>query len=140
MKRAQLAVAVAIMVSSVGLAGSSAGRLQAPHKQPPLLTATDRDNGRTIGLRLGQRLRVVLSSTYWMFQASSNPTVLRPDGRVRVTPRQGCVAGAGCGTAAATYLGVGPGGARVRATRTSCGEAMGCTEATSRFSLQVLVR
>jgi hypothetical protein len=122
--------------------GCGTGRAlpEAAHAAPTVVTVTNRDNGRTITLVLHQRLRVVLSSTYWTLQESSNPAALRMAGRPRITPRpSGCVPGAGCGTATATYGTVAPGSALVTATRTSCGEAMGCTGATSRFSLHVVV-
>src|SRR5260221_13369330 len=43
----------------------------------PIVTVTYRNNGGTVVLRPGQRLQVVLSSTDWHFQNSSNPTGLR---------------------------------------------------------------
>jgi hypothetical protein len=102
---------------------------------------TDRDDGHTVTLRLGQRLRVVLSSTYWEFRGSSHPSVLHLVGRPQVNPQpSGCVAGAGCGTATAIYVAAAAGRSTVTATRTSCGEAMGCTAASGRFSLAVVVR
>jgi hypothetical protein len=91
-------------------------------------------------LRRGQRITIVLSSTYWHFQESSNPAVLQSDGQPRTSPQpSGCVPGGGCGTATATYLAVATGGAVVTATRTSCGEAMGCTGADGLYSLRVVV-
>jgi hypothetical protein len=104
------------------------------------ITATDKDNGRTVTLGRGRRVRIVLSSTYWHFQGSSDPAVLRIDGQPRVSPQpSGCVPGAGCGTATATYLAVAAGDAVITATRTSCGEAMGCTGGNDRYSLRVVV-
>jgi hypothetical protein len=66
--------------------------------------------------------------------------VLRIVGRPKVTPRPGCVPGAGCGTAVAVYRAMGAGHATVKATRSSCGEAMGCTGSKGRFALRVVVR
>jgi hypothetical protein len=104
-------------------------------------TATGTDNGRTLTLKRGQWLQIVLASTYWHFQTSSNPAVLRLDGRPQVNPQpSGCVPGAGCGTATANYLALTAGSAVVTATRTSCGEAAGCTGTNGLFSLRVLVR
>ncbi len=111
-----------------------------PAPPPHTLRATETDNGRTVALRPGQRLEVALASTYWQLQRLSS-TVLRLDSGPFVRPRpSGCVPGAGCGTVIATYVAVAPGSAEVVATRTSCGEAMGCTGATGRYLLHVVVR
>lgn len=105
------------------------------------VTVTEKDNGTTLTLVAGQRVRVVLSSTYWQFQDSSDPAVLRADGQPRVSPQpSGCVPGAGCGTATATFLAVASGSAEIKATRTSCGEAMGCTGNEGLYTLRVTVR
>jgi hypothetical protein len=130
---------------------SSARPTQAPSSQTPAIaspttggdtiTASDGDNGGTLSLNPGQRLRVVLDSTYWTFNESSNPQVLRLDGQPSVSPQpSGCVPGAGCGTTTATYVAVSDGTAVVTATRTSCGEAEGCTGASGQYSVQVVVR
>lgn len=82
----------------------------------------------------------MLSSTYWKFHGSSNTAVLHPLGLPEVRPQpSGCVPGSGCGTATATYRAVAAGRVQVVATRTSCGEAMGCTAASGRFVLYVIV-
>lgn len=107
---------------------------------PGSATVTDRAKGHTIRLRLGEALRVVLSSTYWTFHDSSDTAVLRLMGSPQVRPQpSGCVAGGGCGTATATYRAKAAGRAQVIATRKSCGEAMGCTAASGRFVLYVVV-
>jgi hypothetical protein len=67
--------------------------------------------------------------------------VLRPQGAPVVLPQpSGCVVGQGCGTVTAWYVGAAVGAAKVTASRTSCGEAMGCTAATGSFTLRVVVR
>ena len=155
MKRSPITTALALLLSLAGCASlSSTPQMASSHHptvsltpvpsdrpQRAVISVTGRDNGRTITLKRGQRLRVVLSSTYWTFQNSSNRAVLSLDGRPRITRRaSGCVAGAGCGTVTATYVAKAAGPALVTATRTSCGEAMGCTDATGRYSLDVVVR
>jgi hypothetical protein len=108
--------------------------------QPPAtVTVTDKGNGSTVTLVIGQRLRLVLSSTYWQLQDSSDQSVLRTDVRPFVSPQAGCVPGAGCGTAIGTYVAVAPGQVEVKATRTSCGEAMACTGTEGLFTLRVIV-
>jgi predicted secreted protein len=103
-------------------------------------TLTDADNGRTVALRVGERLRVVLASTYWELQPSSDPTVLQADGQPVVAPqRNGCVVGQGCGTVTAEFTAHAPGSATVTATRTTCGEALACAPADRRYQVVVTV-
>ena len=103
-------------------------------------SVSDRDNGTTVRLHTGGRLRVVLDSTYWAFAPSSDPAVLRGDGTPVVDPQaSGCVPGAGCGTVTATFTAVAGGSATVTATRTTCGEAMRCTGANGRYTVTVVV-
>ena len=143
MKRRRPALVAALVISTAAWTGCGTGHAftASGRTLPKVVTVTDRDNGRTITLKLHQRLRVVLSSTYWTQKESSNPAIIRLVGQPRITPQpSGCVPGAGCGTATASYSTVAPGSALITATRTSCGEAMGCTAASSRFTLHVLVR
>ena len=137
LKVARRWAALSVAVLMLGVAGASAPNISA--NGSVVVRATDRDNGHTVRLRPRQRLLVILSSTYWQLRGSSNSTVLRLVGQPKITPRAGCVPGAGCGTATATYLAAIIGKATVTATRTSCGEAMGCTPAASRFTLNVVV-
>ncbi len=102
-------------------------------------TATDANDGQTITLKVGNHLRVALSSTYWEFQASSAPSVLRPDASPTVSPSPGCIPGGGCGTATTTFTATAPGHATVIATRTSCGEAMSCTGSAGHYQVEVVV-
>ena len=112
----------------------------APSAAPGTTTLTEHDNGTTVALRVGERLRVVLASTYWTFPPSSNPTVLHPDGQPTVSPQiRGCVPGQGCGTVTADFTASSTGTATVTATRTTCGEALTCTPANSRYQVTITV-
>jgi predicted secreted protein len=103
-------------------------------------TVTDQANGQTIDLRQGQVLQVVLSSTYWMIHGSSDSAVLSQLAGPDPQPRQsGCVPGQGCGTITAAYRAVATGQAQVSASRSVCGEALGCTGANSQFLVYVIV-
>lgn len=137
MTRRRLTLLVALLAST----GAGCAHA-APTTLPlPVVKVGDAADGHTVVLRRGQRLRVVLASTYWQFHRSSNPDVLRMGGPPVVKPRlTGCVPGQGCGTATATFVASTLGRAVVTATRTSCGEAMGCTAESGRYSLVVVVR
>ena len=105
-----------------------------------VVTATDGDNGRELTLRPGQQLKVVLASTYWNIVGSSDTAVLRTDGQPHTNPQpSGCVPGGGCGTVTQVFVAVAAGQAMVTATRTSCGEAMGCVGSSGQYSLRVIV-
>jgi hypothetical protein len=103
-------------------------------------TVTDHANGQTIDLRQGQVLQVVLSSTYWQIHGSSNSAVLSLLSGPSTQPQpSGCVPGQGCGTVTAVYRAVAAGRAQVSASRSVCGEALGCTGANSQFVVHVVV-
>lgn len=110
---------------------------------PTGLTAQDADNGRTITMSVGERITVTLHNTYWHF-ADPTGTALRTAGQhTTTTPLNGpghCVPGQGCGTVATWYDAVAPGTATVTASRTSCGEARGCTGNDGSYRLTVVVR
>jgi hypothetical protein len=89
-------------------------------------TLTDSSCGTSIEARVGQRIDVSLGSTYWSFEASSDPAVMQQDGSTQIAPAGSCVPGGGCGTADATFDAVGAGHATIKATRIACGEALGC--------------
>jgi hypothetical protein len=105
-----------------------------------LQVAGDADNGRTLELRIGDRLEVGLHSTYWTIKGSSNPQVLLAESPVVISPSLSrCVPGGGCGTVAMTFDVVGTGSADVTASRTSCGEAMGCIGGDGSYKITVVV-
>jgi predicted secreted protein len=104
------------------------------------VVATDADNGKTITIKVGQRLEIRLSSTYWVFGSSSNIAVLRSAGPQVASPQpSGCVPGGGCGVVTATFDAIRAGQADVTAARTSCGEALRCTAEQSKYRLTVSV-
>lgn len=134
----------------LALAASVGGCTSAPSASTPgrQVTATVSDNGHTLHLAVGDRLTVVLSSTYWSVPASNSDRVLRPDSHhYSVAPLTGssstidqtCVVGEGCGSVTATFTATSAGGEVVTASRTSCGEAMRCVGSAGTYRLTVLV-
>jgi hypothetical protein len=105
-----------------------------------VLLITDADNGKTVTVAAGSQVSVQLASTYWTFDAPSNPAVLAAQGPQQTAP---CAAktfpGSGCGMATVTYAAAAPGTAVVAAHRTTCGEAMLCTSDQSGFRVTVVV-
>lgn len=106
---------------------------------PTVMAFTDRNDGQTVHAGVGRQFSVSLASTYWMFDALPDATVVRSVGNPVVAPSPGCVPGEGCGTVTGIFLATGPGTMAVKAHRRSCGEAMGCTGGAGQFSLTVVV-
>ena len=131
-----VAVGVAAAVALGCSAAVAAPRLRATATK----TVTDRDNGTTVVLHVGDRLKVVLASTYWTIHQSSNAAVLRVDGHQVIKGRPGgCVPGGGCGTATRSYTAASPGTVTLGASRISCGEALRCTGGQGFFKISVTV-
>ena len=101
----------------------------------------DRDNHGTVSVHVGQTVELTLASTYWTIGAPSG-TALGAAGPERKTPnytRPGCHPGTGCGTDVRDFKAVRTGTSGISATRTTCGEALRCSDAQSRFFVTVHV-
>jgi hypothetical protein len=101
------------------------------------------NNGQTVTLRPGDHLTVVLHSTYWTFDHPSDPAVVSADGDPVYAgggPKCGGPPGSGCGTVTAHYTAGHGGSAVVSAGRSTCGEALRCTPAQSRWAIKVNVK
>jgi hypothetical protein len=105
--------------------------------------AHDNANGTTIHLSVGQRLNLVLSSSYWNLNGSSAPTVLRQDGPSSLLSRpSNCpdIPGVGCTPVQTAFTALAPGTAVITADRTTCGEALRCGPGQRRFSVTIVVQ
>ncbi len=123
-------------------APASAAPSPSPTPAPPpgVVLLTERDNHTTVTVPVGTRLDVKLASTYWSL-SSSSPAMLQAVGATR-HPRGACRPGADCGSTELSVLTGTVGTSEIGGLRTSCGEALRCTAATSRYlvHLQVLAR
>lgn len=118
---------------------SSMGRT-GPNPRSQVVTLTDSANGTSVEIHGGDSVKVILASTYWTVQGSSNERILRSDGTAKVVPQlSGCVPGQGCGTVTATFTGLGVGTATIVAMRTVCGEALRCNGANGHYLVTVHV-
>jgi len=109
---------------------------------PKTVVVDETNNGQTVTLGPGDHLKAVLHSTYWQFNPPSDPTVVSADGQPAYQgggPKCGGPPGSGCGTVTARYTAHHAGPATVSADRTTCGEAMRCAPAQSRWSVKVQV-
>jgi hypothetical protein len=140
--RVLLGLVSVAFLASCGAAMTGGGSSPSPGSTPQarLMVATDPDNGKTFELHVGDRLEVKLESTYWNIHESSDLNVLRLAGPMAISPRpNGCVPGAGCGLAIASFDAVGSGSADVTASRDSCGEAMRCVGSAGSYRVSVVV-
>ncbi|HYW25553.1 MAG TPA: hypothetical protein VE953_15395 [Terriglobales bacterium] len=133
--RVRFAVVLAALTVLACGAASSGAMGSAPR---PVVTVTDADNGRTVTVGPGGELVVTLGSTYWTFQGSSNPAVLRQVGQPVASPGS-CPPGVGCGQVSATFIAGQAGRADVTASRSSCGEALSCTGGAGSYRVSVVV-
>jgi hypothetical protein len=140
--RVLLGLVSAAVLASCGAVMTGGGASPSPGPTPgaQLVVATDSDNGKTFDLHVGDRLELKLASTYWNINESSDLSVLRLAGPPAISPQpNGCVPGAGCGFAIASFDAVGKGSADVTASRTSCGEAMRCVGNAGTYRVSVVV-
>jgi len=139
---------LAVMVSAAAvcaLAVSGCGGVAASPQPKPTRTIVARDNanGTTVSVRVGDSIRVILASSYWNVNGSSAPTVLRQDGHAVLLPRpRNCpeIPGLGCTPIRVAFTAVAPGTAMIKASRSSCGEALRCVGRSTRYKLTVVVR
>ncbi|HEX6932955.1 MAG TPA: hypothetical protein VF162_12480 [Streptosporangiaceae bacterium] len=129
--------ATAILAAGCGTAQHPAG---GPPPAPRLFTEHDRANGTTIHVGVGDKVALVLGSSYWQFAGSSTPAVLRQEGPVTLlkSPHK-CLPGVGCQPKRAVFKALSAGKAVITAHRVTCGEALACTGSRGHFKLTVIV-
>lgn len=122
-------------------APSTSPGLPAQSAAPAGSPVTESDNGRSMVVRVGSNVTLVLHNTYWQISKSSDPAVLAlvsgPDysGAGSIS----CVPGTGCGTVTTVFRAVAPGQATVTASRTSCGEVLACTGTAGAYRVTFVV-
>lgn len=102
---------------------------------------TDKDNGATVAVHVGDGVTVTLHSTYWQLgspEGDGQVLVQRTPPSPTASPSPCPVAGAGCGTVVADYLVGAAGTVRLTAHRDSCGEALRCTAGQGDWSVKVV--
>ena len=129
--------AASVLAAGCGVAHHGAG---GPPPIPRFITEHDRANGTTIHVGIGDKVALVLGSSYWQFAGSSKPAVLRQEGPVTlVKASHSCRPGVGCQPKRAVYKALARGKAIISAHRASCGEALACTGSRGHFKLTVVV-
>jgi hypothetical protein len=119
-----------------------------PSNAATLKVATFANNNQTLKVSVGQSFRVTLDSTYWEFSTTFNKNVLSSNNKPSITliqpgptAPQGCQhPGSGCGSISFLYKVKSAGTTTITAVRSSCGEAIQCTPANSKFKLTILAK
>ncbi|NNN01753.1 MAG: hypothetical protein HKL86_07990 [Acidimicrobiaceae bacterium] len=137
-------VLMALLMSVTTFAGVAAPLVAGAAKAGPTISLDEHNNHHVINVAVGTRLHVTLHSTYWSLVATKLTPVLVQVGRTRVVgvaPNGAghCVPGQGCGTLSANFVAAHPGTVHLRATRTSCGEALRCSAAQSAWTISIHV-
>ena len=142
--RRMVLVPVAVLAASAVVAGC--GIATAKHKVvgggPTVIVVRDEANGKTVKARVGDRIELILSSTYWNLHGSSAPRVLRQNGPAVVLARPpDCpdLPGLGCTPEQVNFTALADGTAIIRASRISCGEALRCAPSKTRFAVTLVI-
>jgi hypothetical protein len=137
------AVSVVSIMTSVGC-GTAASSTSGPVAGgPTVIVVRDDANGKTVPARAGDRIELILSSSYWHVTSSSAPSVLRQDGPpVLLSRPSSCpdIPGLGCIPVRADFTALSDGKAVITASRSACGEALRCMPDQTRFTVIVVVR
>ena len=135
--------AVSIMTSA-GCGTTTASRASGPVAGGPMVIVVhDNANGKTVSARAGDRIELILSSSYWHVTGSSAASVLRQDGPpVLLSRPSNCpnIPGVGCTPVRAVFAVLTDGQAVITASRSACGEALRCRPNQTRFTVIVDVR
>jgi len=107
------------------------------------VTVRDTANGKWIWVNPGDRVELILGSSYWHVQGSSAPRVLKQMGPTVVMPRpSSCppIPGLGCAPVRTDFVALARGKAVIKASRTTCGEALACDAKDSHYTVTIAVR
>jgi len=141
------AVAVAVIVVSI-MTSAGCGTASSHASGPvagslTVIVVHDDANGKAVSTRAGDRIELILASSYWRVSGSSAPSVLRQDGpSVLLSRPKSCpgIPGLGCIPLRADFTALTDGKAVITAERSTCGEALRCKPDQMRFAVTVNVR
>ena len=137
-------MAVVVAVFAVSIMMSVGCGTSASHASGPMvIVVRDDANGKAVSARAGDRIELILSSSYWHMTGSPAPSVLRQDGPpVLLSRPSSCpdIPGLGCIPVRADFTALADGKAVITASRSACGEARRCMPDQTRFTVMVVVR
>jgi hypothetical protein len=136
-----VAVSVGSLMTSAGCGTTASRGLAAGGSR--VIVVRVADNGKAVSARTGDRIELILSSSYWHVIGSSAPSVLRQDGPpVLLSRPSSCpdIPGLGCTPVRADFTALTGGKAVITATRSACGEALRCQPGRTRFAVIIVAR
>ena len=134
-------VSVVAIMAAAGC-GTAPSRAIGPVARPSVIVLRNAADGKAVSARPGDRIELILSSSYWHVSGSSKTSVLRQDGRsVLLSRPRNCpdIPGLGCIPVRADFTALTEGKATIGATRSVCGEALRCKPGQMRFTVTVVV-
>jgi hypothetical protein len=96
---------------------------------------TYNDNKKTIPIKKGSMVKLILNSTYWQMDKPSSSILQQQGEPIYTVDHTVKIPGTGAGTVTALYQAVGIGTAMLTASRSSCGEALACPPDLAHFSV-----
>lgn len=143
-RRAVVAAACAAGIMTSAGCGTSAYSANGPVAGgPTVIVVRDNASGKAVSAKAGNRIELILSSSYWHVAGSSAPSVLRQDGSpVLLSRPSSCpdIPGLGCTPVQADFTALADGTAVITATRFACGEALQCRQDQTRFTVTIVVQ
>ena len=136
---AAAALASAVSITMTAGCGTAAFRSGGP----TVIVVRDDANGTAVSARAGDRIKLILSSSYWDVAGSSAPRVLRQDGPPVLLSRPGScpdIPGLGCTPVQTDFTALTDGKAVITARRSACGEALRCNPDQGRFTVSIVIR
>ncbi len=112
-----------------------------------IASLSEKNASKTVVVKKGSQVELTLHSMYWQLAVPAKSASLTSIGQPILKPifpspsaPVGCkVAGSGCGAQIWVFKATKLGLTHLYASRTTCGEAMKCTNATGRFTVTVKV-
>ncbi len=135
----------ALLIGTVGCAAMAvAGALAVPAASAAAartVTVDERMNHKTVTVHKGDRVQLVLHSTYWSIDQAHRKALrtASTQGMQQGTPGPGCRTGSGCGTVTRYFVAQATGNGWLSASRTTCGEALHCSPDQGSYHLTVRV-
>ena len=139
---AAVTAACAVSIATAGC-GTTSSRAGGHAGGPTMIVVRDDANGKTVSASAGDRIELILSSSYWHVTGNSAPSVLRQDGPpVLLSRPSGCpdIPGLGCTPVRTDFTALADGTTVITARRAACGEALRCKPGQRRFTVNVVIR
>lgn len=152
MRTARIQIASGLILAGCAALGTGCAAAGTPVTLPPSASSStiavtgsplvldEHAKGKVVKIAVGTSVELVLHNSYWNINNSSNPKVLAEIGKPTYLPAtSACVPGGGCNPVRATFTAMTAGMAVLSASRTTCGEAMGCLPGQRHFQVTVVV-